>query len=191
MNEIHPEEIGFDFDGVIANTARSFINIALQKYDFSFKLEDIVDFDIETCIGMPIEKVNAIFIEIMNDSIATDVLPMQGAIETLGLMAASHRVTIITARPVTTPVENWLSHHLASDLLPNISLTAMGDHNDKIRYAKEHKLKYFIDDRAETCLQFADAGLQPFVFEQPWNHGRHTLPTVTNWQDIRNLLALP
>ena len=190
MNEIHPEEIGFDFDGVIADTARSFINIAQQKYNFSCTVEDIVNFDIETCIGMPIENVNAIFMAIMKDSIATDVQPMQGAMETLGLMAASHKVTIITARPGTTPVESWLSHHLSADLLPNISLTAMGDHDDKIRYAKEKKLKYFIDDRAATCLQFADAGLQPFVFEQPWNRGRHSLPTVTNWQDIRNLLTL-
>lgn len=185
---IHPEEIGFDFDGVIADTATSFVNIAKKKHNFSISVADIIDFDVENCIDIPRETVYQIFIEIMKDSLATEVLPMQGAMETLQLMATSHRVTVITARPEIRPVELWLQYYLDTDNLRNISLVAMGNHDDKVRYAREHKLKYFVDDRLETCLQFSEAGFHPFVFDQPWNQGRHTLPTVFNWQDICALL---
>lgn len=188
LPHIHPEEIGFDFDGVIADTATSFVNIAREKHNFSFCVEDIIDFDVENCIDIPAETVYQIFIEIMKDSLATKVLPMKGAMETLQLIATSHKVTVITARPEIIPVERWLTHYLDGNTLGNITLVAMGDHDDKVRYAREHKLKYFVDDRLETCLQFSEAGFHPFVFDQPWNQGRHTLPTVFNWQGIRELL---
>lgn len=190
LNDIIPEEIGFDFDGVIANTGETFIRLAEVNHNFTVSLEEITHFDIENCINMPHEVVYDIFMEIMKDSLKTGVSPMHGAIQTIADMTESHTMTVITARSMLTPVEDWLNHYLTAEKTDKIKLVAMGDHNDKVRYAKEHKLKYFIDDRAETCQQFAEADFQPIVYDQPWNRGRHSFPVVSNWEEIRGLLKL-
>lgn len=190
MHEISPDEIGFDFDGVIANTGETFIRMAEEQHNFSLTLEEITHFDVENCINMPVEIVDEIFMEIMKDSITVGLSPMHGAVQTINEITASHKMTVITARAMLAPVENWFAHHLQPQAAEKITLVAMGDHNDKVRYAREHKLTYFVDDRAETCMQLAEAQFQPIVFEQPWNRGRHHFPTVSNWADIRQLLKL-
>ncbi len=191
MNNIHPGEIGFDFDGVIANTAESFVKIAAEQYGCHFQLTDITDFDVENCINIPGETVYKIFMDIMVDSLATDVQPMPGAVQTISEITASQPVTIITARSMLEPVRDWFTHYFNdSKINERINLIAMGNHDNKVHYAQEQKLNYFIDDRAETCLQLARANFRPIVFNQPWNSGRHNLPSVSSWQDIRQLLKL-
>ncbi|MCK5228099.1 MAG: hypothetical protein KAK02_07820, partial [Desulfobulbaceae bacterium] len=48
-------------------------------------------------------------------------------------------------------------------------------------------LKYFVDDRAQTCIMLDQEGITPYVFSQPWNRGRHELETVKDWRGIRAL----
>jgi len=51
-------------------------------------------------------------------------------------------VTIITARPLEQPVADWLDHFFSTETCQRIKLVAMGDHDDKQRYIKEHNLKF-------------------------------------------------
>lgn len=190
MRAISPHEIGFDFDGVIANTGEAFIRMAEEHYNITVALEEITHFDIENCINMPVEIVDDIFMKIMKDSLQTGLSPMKGAVQTINEITSSHTMTVITARSMLEPVQDWFNYHLQPLATKKIHLVAMGDHNDKVRYAKEHNLQYFVDDRAETCEQFAKAEFQPIVFNQPWNRGRHNLPTVSDWNEIRQLLKL-
>lgn len=188
---IHPAEIGFDLDGVIANTAEAFIRIACEEYSYcSFSVDDITTFQIEECIGMPSTMVAQIFNDILENSLATGLQPMPGAVEVLGELAAHAPVTVITARHLEQPVIDWFERFFPRRTQDAIRLVAMGDHDDKLRYIRHHQLKYFIDDRAETCTMLAAAQVVPFVYSHPWNRNRHNLPTVESWQDIRALLAL-
>ncbi|CAG34801.1 5' nucleotidase, NT5C type [Desulfotalea psychrophila] len=188
--QIPAGEIGFDFDGVIANTASYFINLAKEKHNIHINLEDITNFDVEECLNMSKEMADDIFMEIMQDSMSTRLQPLAGAIQTLSKIAQKHSATIITARPIQRPVEIWLERHFSAEILPKINLVAMGDHDGKVRYARERGIKYFVDDRADTCLQFARENFTPLVFEQPWNRGRHSLTTVSNWQEIQDLVEI-
>ena len=189
--KIDPTKIGFDLDGVIANTAEAFIRIACEEHGYcSFTLDDITNFQIEDCIGMPAVLVEQIFRDILEDSVATGLMPMVGAVDVLGKLAAHAPVTVITARPLKQPVIDWFEQFFPRKTRDAIRLVAMGDHDDKLRYVREHKLQYFIDDRAETCNMLAAADIIPFVYSHPWNRNRHNLPTVENWQEIHTLLAL-
>jgi len=189
--KILPHEIGFDLDGVIADTAATFIRLACEEHNYcSFTLEDITSFHVENCLDMPLSLVDRIFADILEDSLATGLLPMPGAIEVITELASAAPVTIITARPLRQPAKDWLDEIFPGDIRRAITLIAMGDHNDKARYIHEQGLRYFVDDRAETCRQLAAENITPLVFSHPWNRDRHDLRSVANWQEIRSLITL-
>lgn len=189
--KILPHEIGFDFDGVIADTAAAFVRIACEKHGYcSFTLSDITDFEVENCIDMPSPLVAEIFHTILADSLDSGLQPMTGAVEVLSELAVHAPLTIITARPMRGPVEAWMNHFFPRETQDNVRLIAMGNHDDKLSYIQGHKLKYFVDDRAETCRILADGKITPLVYSHPWNRNGHGLPTVKDWQEIRALLNL-
>lgn len=184
------QEIGFDFDGVIADTAEAFIRLACSEYGYcSFSPEDITNFELENCLNIPLELVQKIFTDILNDSLTTRLLPMPGAVECLEQFSLTSTVTIITARSLDNPVFDWLDRFFTKRAKENIRVVATGDHNDKVRHIRQHSLKYFIDDRAETCNQLAHENITPFVFTQPWNRDRHNLQMVASWEEIRALVS--
>lgn len=186
---ITADTIGFDLDGVIADTAETFLRLACSRYGYcSFTSKDITNFELEDCIPIPRDLVDQIFTEILTDSLATELKPMKGAVETLSLLAEKSTVTIITARPLLPPVLDWIDVFFPARTRDAMKVIATGDHNDKVRHIHEHGLKYFVDDRAETCMQLASAGITPLVFSQPWNQNRHNLQTVENWVDIQKLI---
>lgn len=187
---IQNHEIGFDLDGVIADTGEAFIRLACEQFDYcSFRLEDITSFQVEECLSIPTDKVEQIFHAILKDSLGTGLKPNPGAVRVINDMAQRAPVTIITARPLENPVYDWLEHFFPAKTCKQITLVAMGDHDDKARYIKEHNLNYFVDDRVETCLQLATTGITPIVYQQPWNHAKHSLNSVSTWQEIQNLLS--
>ncbi|MDR0477796.1 MAG: hypothetical protein LBH14_07680 [Desulfobulbaceae bacterium] len=191
--KIAVHEIGFDFDGVIADTAGAFLRLACQEYEYcSFTLEDVTRFEVSECLNIPDQYINAIFHTLNQDCLGIGLEPMPGAVEVLSriarLTSKQCPVRVITARRLSEPVAVWLAHHFPADVLPMIHLTAMGEHGDKLRHIKEYGLKFFVDDRAETCLGLAEAGISPLVFKQPWNRHRHQLPMVADWRQIGRLI---
>ncbi len=191
MMKVDPALLGFDFDGVIADTAETFLRLACEKYHHcDLRISDITSFEVEECLRIAPETIQAIFLEIMEDSIETGLQPMPGAVDVLGELAEVSEVKVITARPKDAPVKEWLDRFFPRSTRKNIRVIAMGDHDDKARHIRSRGLTHFIDDRAETCRQLARAGLNPIVFQQPWNRNRHNLPQVGSWEEIR-ALCLP
>ncbi len=187
--KIAPGEIGFDFDGVIADIAEAFLRIACEKYRYcSFTAEDITSFQVEECLNIPLPVVEEIFNDILMDSLAAGLKPMPGMRDVVNELAGMAQVTIITARPQWQPVADWLDTFFPARTCRKINLIAMGDHDGKISYIREQGLKYFVDDRARTCEILHDSEITPFVFSQPWNRNRHTFQTVENWQEIRAMV---
>lgn len=188
--DLRIEELGFDFDGVIADTAGTFLRLACRDYEFcGLKIEQITSFQVEKCLDIPERIVEKIFTDIMEDSLATGLSPIPGAVDGLTWFTRFSTVTIITARPLPEPVSNWLDHFIDKEARSKIQVVATGDHDDKMRYIRANGLRYFIDDRAETCHQLAGEGICPIVYNQPWNRGRHSLPSVSSWDDILRLIS--
>ncbi len=187
--KIDPALLGFDFDGVIADTAEVFLRLACEDYGLcNHTRADIVDFEVEQCLDLERAEADAIFAKILLDSVGTGLQPMQGAVQVLGEMAEHGPVSVITARTIADPVHDWFADFFPPSTCKAIKVIAMGAHDAKAQHIHEHGLRFFIDDRAETCVQLSKAGIQPFVFHQPWNHNRHQLPSVSSWRDIRDLI---
>ncbi len=189
MTRIPPHQIGFDFDGVIADTAEAFLRLACLEYGrCDFTLEQITRFEVTQCLDMDADSIEAIFQQILLDPLGTGLRPMEGAPAVLTELAARAPVTIITARPHPDAVHAWLASQLPAPAVKQCRVIAMGDHDAKPAHIRHQGLTHFIDDRAETCLQLQQAGLHPIVYSQPWNRNGHNLPCVDNWQQIRELV---
>ncbi len=188
LEKINPALLGFDFDGVIADTAEVFIRLACEKYGHcDIRIEDITDFEVDRCLQIAPDIVQAIFLEVMLDSIGTGLQPMPDAVQVLGELTEQAELTVITARKKPEPVQNWFEKYLPPSTCTRIRIIAMGVHDNKSLHIQKAGLTHFIDDRAETCLQLDNAGIGAIVFDHPWNKNRHQLPTVGSWQQIRNL----
>lgn len=186
--KIHPAEIGFDFDGVIADTVEAFIRIACEQHGLcGIRPEDITHFAVEHCLDMDETIAESIFLQILHDLVGCGLLPMPGAVGVLGELSRHAPVTIVTARSAAEPVHHWLHTVFPARVWAQIRVVAMGDHDDKARHIKALGLTAFVDDRAETCVQLNLVGIRSIVFAQPWNRDRHSLPSVRNWDEIRGL----
>jgi 5'(3')-deoxyribonucleotidase len=191
LPKIPLDAIGFDFDGVIADIGESFLRLACQDHGYcDIRLEDIKSFKVETYLDIPATVIDKIFTDILENSIGTGLKPMEGAVTTITRMARQSEVTIITARPDPLPVHDWLRHYYDDATCRRIKLVATGDHDNKEEFIRTHALTHFIDDRIATCLQLAEAGLNPIVYEHPWNNTGHCLPRVANWAQIESLFDL-
>ncbi len=138
----------------------------------------------EKCLPIPAEIVDGLFQQLLLDPISADLAPMPHAVEVLTELSGRAPLTFITARPARKPIEEWLIHVLGSDVFDRCRLVAMGDHDGKTTYIKEEGLRYFVDDRAETCIDLERHGITPLVFSQPWNRGKHNLRAVDSWPAI-------
>ncbi|MEN8140353.1 MAG: hypothetical protein ABFR97_03920 [Thermodesulfobacteriota bacterium] len=185
---IHPATIGFDLDCVVVDTMEAFIRLAWTDHGIRVRPEEITHFQVEECLTMADTTVNAIFAELLADPLGTAMRPMAGAVEVLAEMASMAPLTFITARPEAEPMAAWLDVTLGPEIMDQATLVAMGDHDGKARHIKAHGLTTFIDDRFETCELLQQEGIRALVFDQPWNKGRHDLPTVASWQEIGQLI---
>jgi len=112
---------------------------------------------------------------------------MEDAISVLHRFAGQAPLTFVTARPHAEPIAEWLKHFLQPATFEKMRLVAMGAHDNKPPYIKDLGLKYFVDDRLQTCRMLAKEGITPLVYNQPWNKNGHDLPTVNDWQAIQDL----
>lgn len=186
--KIDPSLIGFDIDGVVADTAEAFIRIAWQDYGVdSISPEDITDFNVEDCLPMDALLVEEIFSRIMEEPLETGLKPMPHAMVVLQEFSKVAPLAFVTARPKKEPIARWLKSILGDSAFKASRLVATGEHDGKAEYINELGLQYFVDDRLQTCLMLEKEGIVPIVYSQPWNRGRHDLRTVSNWHAIREL----
>lgn len=188
--KIKPAQLGFDIDGVVADTGGAFIRIAGEEYGVnSITLEDITSFEVVDCLNLDQAIIEEIFGRLLADPLEAGLQPMQDAIAVLHHLAEDAPLTFVTARPHPEPIARWLQHFLGPETFDKIRLVAMGEHDGKTSYITDLGLKYFVDDRLQTCRTLAEAGINAFVYRQPWNSIEHNLPTVSNWREIMALCS--
>ncbi|MBW2465806.1 MAG: hypothetical protein JRF02_00765, partial [Deltaproteobacteria bacterium] len=175
-------------DGVVADTGGAFIRIAREEYGLnSISLTDITFYEVVECLDVDRKVIDDIFIRLHDEPLSSGIEPMKDAIPVLHRFAEQAPLTFITARPEKEPIDIWLKHFLSPEVYEQMRLVAMGVHDNKTPYIKDLGLKYFVDDRLQTCRKLAKEGIIPLVYNQPWNMNGHNLQTVDDWQAIYSL----
>lgn len=183
---IDPSLVAFDFDGVIADTFKLFVRLAQENHGIQVDYDSISDYEFIDAVNLPREDTLGLIDDLTYRSHELDLEPIAGALATLKRLSARTNPMIVTARPVSAPVEIWLTERLPG---MTFRVAATGSPEAKLEALQQTAIKYFIDDRLDTCSLLSRHGFTPLVFEQPWNRSKpHDFKTVSTWSEIDELI---
>ncbi len=189
QNKIPYNELAFDIDGVVADTFRAFVKVARSQYSVNLQYEAITDYDFMSVMDIKEDVFNEIIERVLEDPLGMGISPMNGAVDVLVRLMELGPIVLVTARPDNGAIQRWLEENLGLHGNNNrIYLEATGTHREKLPRLFKHRIKYFIEDRLETCYLIRESSLTPIVFEQPWNKKPHPFRTVKDWEEIDDLI---
>ncbi len=186
---IDPASVAFDVDGVIADTMTLFLDIARDEFDVSgIRYEDMTCYALEECLDIDPAVIRAILVRILAGSYSAPLKPMAGAAEVLTrLIRYRNPLLFVTARTGPGPMREWFRK-----LLPvhpgAFRVIATGTFEAKTDVLQKHGIRYFVEDRLETCFKIKAAGIEPVVYSQPWNREHHPFMEVQNWSELELLI---
>ncbi len=187
--KIDPRALAFDIDGVVADIMTTFIQLARERYGLDhLAYEDIVYFDLARCLNLDEAVIGEILTLLLEQPHTLDIAPLPEAVPTLTRLAQEQPLLFVTARDQAQPITAWLTQQLPQVPRQALRVIATGDPDTKLIYLQEHGIRYFVEDRLETCFQLARHGIQPLVFDQPWNRRPHRFPILYGWQDLADLI---
>ena len=163
------DQLAFDIDGVVADIMTTFLDLARERYNQGHHLryEHITTFYLEECLDLPSWIITELIRELIDHTHELAVLPFPQAVPVLTRLAREEPLLFVTARDRRQPIEHWLHRNL--DLVPPsaIRVLATGDPDTKIHYLKDHGIRYFVEDRLETCLSWPTTASPPSSSPNP------------------------
>jgi uncharacterized HAD superfamily protein len=185
---ILPNELAFDVDGVFADTFRMFVETAKEQYGIQVEYEDITEYDFREVIDIDEKTSDEIIQRILDNPLAMGIRPIFGSVDVLTRLSHISPLLFVTARPERDSILEWIQQHLRVARMSDIRLEATSVHEKKIPVLLKHGIRYFVEDRLETCYLLEKTSVTPIVFEQPWNRKPHPFQTVKSWHEIEALI---
>lgn len=186
---IHPRELAYDIDGVVADTMAVFVQLARDRYGVNgLRKDDLRQYDLHQCVPLDREAVDELICLTLDDEHTGRVPAMPGAPELLSELAAHGPLRFVTARIWPESIVRWLHANLPGVAGSQIQVIATGDPEAKLMVLRELGVRYFLEDRLETCELLARDGIQPLLFDQPWNRRPTVFPRISDWFDLRQRL---
>jgi uncharacterized HAD superfamily protein len=185
---ILPNELAFDVDGVFADTFRMFVETAKEQYGIQVEYEDITEYDFREVIDIDEKTSDEIIQRILDNPLAMGIRPIFGSVDVLTRLSHISPLLFVTARPERNSILEWIQQHLRVARMSDIRLEATSVHEKKIPVLLKHGIRYFVEDRLETCYLLEKTSVTPIVFEQPWNRKPHPFQTVKSWHEIEALI---
>lgn len=186
---IRPHEIAFDIDGVFADTFRTFHTKAVEIFGLEIEYDDLDEYFFWRAFDRKDGDVERILEEILHEPLKMGIQPLPGAVEVLTRLSEHGVLRFITARKEPAPILKWMRVVMPNVSVDSIHVVATGDSVDKLPVLKEHRVKYFVEDRLDTCFLIHDTPTIPIVFDQPWNRKPHPFHVVNGWRDIDSLIV--
>ena len=185
---ILPRELAFDVDGVFADTFKIFVETAREQYGIRVEYEDITEYDFRQVIDIDEKTSDEIIQRILYNPLEIGIRPILGSVDVLTRLARMGPILFVTARPEGDSIREWIHQYLKGGDISAIHIEATSTHEDKIPVLLKHGIRYFIEDRLETCYLLEKTSVTPIVFDQPWNRKPHPFQKVKSWHEIEALI---
>ena len=185
--KIDPKFAAFDIDGVIANTMQLFLDIAREVFNVNhISYNDITSYHLDECLNLEPELIHSITERIIEGDYPCGLAPIKDAGRVLKRIGDLSPLHLVTARPKPGPMEKWLE-----ELLPpaqyQVVLETTGSFEAKADVLKKYHMRYFIEDRLDTCFLLAEQDIIPILYKQPWNRQPHPFVEVDSWLALEAL----
>ncbi len=189
---IDPRALAFDIDGVIADTMHLFLDILETHYDIgTVRYADITAYRLDHCLDIDVAVLEGAVSRILDGRYQPVLKPIPGAGQVLRRVGeATGRILMVTARPDSNLIAPWMNHLLDGQMACS-QIVATGCYDDKVQVLLDNGIKWFVEDRLETCHLVKAAGIAPVVFKQPWNQQPHDYLEVASWQELEQWIAFP
>lgn len=179
--------LAFDIDGVCADTIRLFIDIATNEFGLeSFSPMDMTQYSFFETMNLTSEEIDRIIDKIVTGTHKERLYPILDAFHVLNRFVEP--ILFVTARPTAGAVEKWLARLLVTD---QFDVIATGSPDDKKEILLKKGVRYFVEDRIQTCYELVKEGIVPILFAQPWNRIPHPFLEVSSWREFSQLLDVP
>jgi hypothetical protein len=183
----HCTEVAFDIDGVVADTMAVFVDLARERFGLSrLRKQDLRCYDLYRCLGIDRRVLDEMICLTLSDEQTLRIPPMPGAPQVLRQVAEYGPLRFVTARIWPDSIIEWLQRTLHPVPAQHIKVVATGAPEAKAAVLRELGVRYFVEDRAETCEMLARDGIQPLLFDQPWNQeaSSESFPRVAGWAEL-------
>ncbi len=184
--------LAFDIDGVVADTMSVFVKIAHQKYGLTkLSKQDMLCYNLYDCLGLEKEIIDDLVRLTLDEEHTREIQPIPGAPEVLTELACSVPLRFVTARTTAAPIAEWLFSILPDVPRSKITVIASGSPDSKLGILNELGIRYFVEDRLETCRYLKEAGIEPLLFEQPWNRDEPApgCIRISDWMQLKACLS--
>ena len=189
---IDPAGLAFDIDGVIADTMHLFLDILADHYGVhTVRYEDISSYRLDHCLDLDEKILEGAIARILDGNYRAELKPCPGAGAVLRRIAATTgRVLMVTARPDPGPIAAWVDR-LLDGQHGRAQIVATGSYEAKTGVLLENGVRWFVEDRLETCHLLKEAGIEPVVYCQPWNCKPHGYLQVASWKELEQRIVYP
>lgn len=176
-------KIAVDIDVVIADFVSTFRELVRERLKFELRYEDIYVHDLNLVLGLDLQSE---LMPLVHETIRRDPTPVLGARESLGRLAASHDIILVTARPsdLDEVTRAWLTTHE----IPHHSLHHMPEAE---KNSTNIELDVVIDDHLKELLGFINKVPELVIFDRPWNQTFNVKQHVTRvrtWPEVETLV---
>jgi len=185
---IDPCLLAFDIDGVVADTMALLVRLAHERYGLTgISKEDMSSYNLYECLGLEKHIMDDLISLTLDEEYTKQIHPLPGAPEVLTELARAGPLRFITARVHSESIARWLFTILPGVPNERIKVIASGSPENKVEILIGLKIRYFVEDRIETCRHLKQAGIEPFLFDQPWNRNEPAdgFIRVHNWMQLR------
>lgn len=191
---IDPARLAFDIDGVVADTMTLFVELAHERYGLrDLTKEDLHEYNLYRCLpDLDRQIVDDLICLTLDDEHTALLPPVPEAPAVLTELAERGPLRFVTARIWPESIISWLKKTLPDVPDSGIQVIATGAPEAKAEILRNLGVHYFVEDRLETCRLLAKDGIQPILFDQPWNRKNPpaAFPRIESWQQLRQWISL-
>lgn len=163
--------LAIDFDDVLCETTRAFLDFNKYKYGFEVSYED-VGVDVYKALGISETEEIKRWSEFFDAPEFCYLIPVVGMIEALQKLKDEYKLIILTARAKEwhAQIPTWIERYVPG-IFEEIVFTADLDTENKAKggFCKNRDIYALVDDEPEQVRSCVECGVRVFVFDRPWN----------------------
>ena len=191
-------KIGIDIDDVIVDFVTPFIRFHNKNYGTSWTKETLSFPDLASMTNDTSEQLQD-KMRLFNMSEITQLPLIDGAKESINILARDHQLSAITGRPLYLEGETraHIKEHFQG--IENIYFTGTyylnekHDKREKSHFCLSNGIELMVEDIPEFANDCANAGIKVLLFDQPWNRKvkeTDNITRVSSWSEILKLVKI-